>query len=81
MATFLDGTGVTPGTEQCKCGPECELPCWQRLGWAPACSSCSCPSFPDEPEDPRIAAEEYERDHPVDDPGEADHQALREFGP
>lgn len=48
---FLDGTGITPGTEECKCDNGCEFPCWQRLGWAPACSACGCPSFPDEPED------------------------------
>lgn len=33
---------------------------------------------PDDYEDPRIAAAEYERDHPLDDPGEADHAAERE---
>lgn len=44
---FLDGTGITPGTQKCKCGAECELPCWQRLGWAEACTVCGCPPFPE----------------------------------
>lgn len=44
----LDGTGITPGTEECKCGMECEFPCWQRLGIADACRACGCPPFPDE---------------------------------
>lgn len=56
-AYFLDGTGITPGTEKCKCGNDCEFPCWQRLGIADACRSCGCPPFPeDEP-----AAKEEER--------------------
>jgi hypothetical protein len=50
MDVFLDGTGITPGTEKCHCGPECEFPCWQRLGIAPACEGCGCPPFPDEEE-------------------------------
>lgn len=49
--TFVDGTGITPGTESCKCGPECEFPCWQRLGIAEACSQCECPSFEDDGEE------------------------------
>lgn len=40
-----------------------------------------CQSPAGEPEDPRIAAAEYELDHPMEDPDEADHAALREFGP
>jgi hypothetical protein len=40
---FVDGTGVTPGSERCKCTAECEFPCWQRIGIAPACSACKCP--------------------------------------
>lgn len=42
-AAFLDGTNVTPGTEGCVCGPECEFPCWQRLGLtsSPCCSGCA----------------------------------------
>ena len=43
---FLDGTGITPGTGECKCGPDCEMPCWQRIGIAPACGACGCPPFP-----------------------------------
>lgn len=39
---FVDGTGVTPGSEGCKCGADCEFPCWQRLGMAPACGACGC---------------------------------------
>ena len=39
---FIDGTGITPGTEKCHCTSECEFPCWQRLGWAPACAECGC---------------------------------------
>ena len=39
---FIDGTGITPGTEDCKCGNDCEFPCWQRLGIAPCCGSCGC---------------------------------------
>jgi hypothetical protein len=39
---FADGTGITPGTEECKCGHECEFPCWQRLGIAPPCGACGC---------------------------------------
>lgn len=47
-AVFLDGTKVTPGTEECRCTPECEFPCWARLGLAPACRSCGCRPFPEE---------------------------------
>jgi hypothetical protein len=43
---FLDGTGITPGSEKCKCDSRCEFPCWQRIGWAPACPTCGCPPFP-----------------------------------
>lgn len=39
---FLDGTGITPGTEKCRCGPDCEFPCWQRLGIADPCPECGC---------------------------------------
>jgi hypothetical protein len=45
---FVDGTGITPGTEKCQCGPECEFPCWQRLGLASACTECGCLPFPAE---------------------------------
>jgi hypothetical protein len=41
MTVFTDGTGVTPGTENCKCRKDCEFPCWQRLGWAPPCPTCT----------------------------------------
>ena len=39
---FMDGTGVTPGTQKCRCDHECEFPCWQRLGIAPPCGGCGC---------------------------------------
>lgn len=31
---------------ECKCGPDCEFPCWQRVGLTdePACGSCGCPA-------------------------------------
>lgn len=29
-----------PGT--CACGPDCEFPCWQRLGIANPCVDCGC---------------------------------------
>jgi hypothetical protein len=45
---FVDGTGITPGTEKCQCTIECEFPCWQRLGIAPACEACECPPLPKE---------------------------------
>jgi hypothetical protein len=40
--TFLDGNRVTPGTECCVCGPDCEFPCWQRVGLTtqPCCPGC-----------------------------------------
>lgn len=44
---FIDGTGITPGTENCKCDMNCEFPCWQRLGIAEACSQCGCPPLPE----------------------------------
>lgn len=49
---FFDGTGVTPGTEGCKCGPSCEFPCWQRLGLTtdPCCDTCA-PLVSDDAED------------------------------
>jgi len=51
VTVFIDGTGITPGTEKCKCTNECEFPCWQRLGWAPACTACHCPPFVESDED------------------------------
>ena len=42
VGIFIDGTGVTPGSEGCQCSNECEFPCWQRLGMAPACEACGC---------------------------------------
>lgn len=42
MTVFVDGTGVTAGTEGCKCGRACEMPCWQRVGitTSPCCEAC-----------------------------------------
>jgi hypothetical protein len=48
MRGFIDGTGLTPGSESCRCGKDCEFPCWQRIGIAPSCVACECPPFPDE---------------------------------
>lgn len=31
----------------CKCGRDCEFPCHQRAGIAPACPSCGCKPFKD----------------------------------
>ena len=42
MTMFLDGTGITPGSEKCQCSEECEFPCWQRIGIASACVACGC---------------------------------------
>jgi len=42
---FIDGSEQYPG---CRCGDECGLPCWQRVGVAPACEACGCDPFPDD---------------------------------
>lgn len=34
---FVDGSDNYPG---CRCGDECSMPCWQRIGVAPACERC-----------------------------------------
>lgn len=49
--TFMDGNRVTPGTDECVCGSECEFPCWQRIGLTsqPCCKDC--PPLPDTDED------------------------------
>jgi hypothetical protein len=40
---FMDGPGITPGAENCKCGQDCEFPCWQRLGITDEpCGQCEC---------------------------------------
>ena len=26
----------------CRCRAACELPCWQRVGWADPCGACGC---------------------------------------
>lgn len=39
---FIDGKVNTPA---CNCGPDCEMPCWQRVGIADACKGCGCPPF------------------------------------
>lgn len=50
--TFLDGDRVTPGTEKCVCGSDCEFPCWQRLGLTttPCCKGCA-PLAMDDPDE------------------------------
>lgn len=42
---FVDGSENYPG---CRCGDECHMPCWQRIGVAPACEACGCDPFPDD---------------------------------
>lgn len=32
-------------TGRCRCTVDCEFPCWQRVGIAPACEGCGCPPF------------------------------------
>jgi Zn-finger protein len=46
----LDGSGITFGSEKCRCTPDCEWPCWQRIGVAPPCAPCYCPDWPNENE-------------------------------
>jgi len=48
---FIDGDRITAGSENCNCGPECEFPCWQRVGWAKSCRECGCPDFPPDIDD------------------------------
>lgn len=55
---FIDGTRITPGSEKCLCGKDCEFPCWQRIGIAPACSECGCPPF--EADEPREISVEWD---------------------
>lgn len=53
----IDGSINHPG---CKCGVECEMPCWQRVGIAPACESCGCVAFPyDYSADPNDRADDF----------------------
>lgn len=42
--TFIDGSEQYP---DCCCGDDCQFPCWQRVGVAPACEKCGCKPFPD----------------------------------
>lgn len=42
---FVDGSDRIPG---CNCGPDCSMPCWQRIGIAPACETCKCAPFAEE---------------------------------
>lgn len=44
---FVDGSDRMPG---CNCGPECSMPCWQRVGIAPACDACGCAAFAADPD-------------------------------
>jgi hypothetical protein len=51
----LDGSRVTPGTEECHCdedGRECEFPCWQRIGLTsqPCCPDCAPLPDPEAPD-------------------------------
>lgn len=62
---FMDGTGITPGTEGCKCGPSCEMNCWERIGIAPACKACGCAPFEeDKAQTPGAMEIEVERQVP-----------------
>lgn len=47
MTIFTDGTINMPG---CKCGQDCPMPCWQRIGTAPACEACNCAAFDAKPD-------------------------------
>lgn len=41
----MTGSIIFDGTQRmkaCKCSPDCEFPCWQRVGIAPACEACEC---------------------------------------
>jgi hypothetical protein len=42
LDVFVDGSSQIPG---CNCGLDCPMPCWQRIGTAPACDDCRCASF------------------------------------
>jgi hypothetical protein len=63
---FLDGTNVTPGSEKCVCGTDCEFPCWQRIGIGSACEVCGCPSFLDENPSYGPGNPDWERDFEKD---------------
>lgn len=54
---FTDGSVHYPG---CNCGHDCEYPCWQRAGTAPACEDCRCASFAADP-DPDDRADDLAR--------------------
>lgn len=43
VGSFMDGNRVTPGTAKCVCGPDCEFPCWQRIG---VTDQACCPGCP-----------------------------------
>lgn len=59
MTVFVDGN--PPG---CKCGPDCEMPCWQRLGLTDQKCCAGCPDLPkEEPMDQM--AEDHSRDYRV----------------
>lgn len=62
MTSFAEGDRVTPGSERCRCGPDCDFPCWQRVGIAPACGACHCPPIRGETLDCPVVAFEDDDD-------------------
>ena len=42
LSAPLDGVFVERAPTTCACLPDCEFPCWQRLGIANACEECGC---------------------------------------
>lgn len=42
MSLHVDGKANYPS---CRCGNNCEFPCWQRVGLADACGACGCDDF------------------------------------
>lgn len=60
MSAFMDGNRITPGTERCVCGNDCEFPCWQRLGLTeqPCCAGCPSEPLMASMMEERVASEE-----------------------
>lgn len=42
LSAPLGGVFVERAPATCACLPDCEFPCWQRLGIANACEECGC---------------------------------------